>query len=93
MKFEVSKRQILKPTLSIDMVQWVLWWERQKSCSSIKKRQGPMVEKCFYKFFLEEKNKTREDKRMVKLDFFSKPNTLKKLAHLFFRAWSFLSCK
>ena len=44
MEFEAPKRHILKPTLSVDMVQHVLQWERQNRCSSInKKRQGPMA--------------------------------------------------
>jgi hypothetical protein len=36
-EFEVPKRHILRPTLSIDMVQRVLWWERQKRDSGRKK--------------------------------------------------------
>ena len=28
MEFEVPIRHILRPTLSIDMVQWVLWCQR-----------------------------------------------------------------
>jgi hypothetical protein len=64
-----------KPTLSTNMIQRVLRWERQKRCSS-RKRQGPVIEKCCYNklltnFFGEETMKTREDNRMVKLDFFS----------------------
>ena len=39
-EFEVPKSQLLGPTLSIDMVQRVLQWERQKRCSSRKDR-GP----------------------------------------------------
>ena len=45
MEFHVPKRHVLRPLLSTKMVQWVLWWERQKRYSS-RKRQGPMVEKC-----------------------------------------------
>ena len=79
MEFEVPKRHILRPTLSTDTVQRVSQWERQKRCSS-RKRQGPMTKKyCYSKFLMnsfygEEKMKTRDDKRMVKLDsfFFSK---------------------
>ena len=77
MEFEVPKRHILRPTLSIDMVQRVLRLERQKRCSSTK-RQGPMAEeRCYYdsltKCLLgEEQTKTRENMRMVKLEFFSK---------------------
>ena len=29
-EFEVPKGHLLRPTLSTDMVQRVLWWERQK---------------------------------------------------------------
>ena len=42
MEFEVPKRHILRPTLFIDMVQWVLRWERQNRCSS-RKRDGLMA--------------------------------------------------
>ena len=59
MKFEVPKDMASRPTLSIDMVQRVLRWERHQRCSS-RKRQGSMAEKW--------KMKTRQDKRMVKLD-------------------------
>jgi hypothetical protein len=44
MEFEVLKRQIIRPTLSIDMVQRVLRWERQKRCSG-RKEQGPITKK------------------------------------------------
>jgi hypothetical protein len=37
-EFKVPKRHCLRPTLSIDMVQHVLWWEGQKRCSSRKSR-------------------------------------------------------
>ena len=77
MEFEVPKWPNFKPTLSTLMVQWVLQWEKQKRCSN-SKRQGCMAKKCWYNHFFgwnlfwgEEKMKTREDKRMVKLDFFS----------------------
>ena len=36
MEFEVPKRHLLSPTLSTMLVQWALWWERQR---------GAMVEK------------------------------------------------
>ena len=42
MKFEAPKRNILKPTLSIDTVQRVLRWERQTMCYG-RKKQGPMA--------------------------------------------------
>jgi hypothetical protein len=51
----------------------VLQWERQKNVLQQEKRQGPMVlEKCFYNecFLGEKKTKTKEDKRMVKPNFF-----------------------
>ena len=72
------KRHILRPTFSTDIVHWVLWWERQKRCYD-RKRQGLMAEKCCYNtllmkiFFGGGKTKTRENMKMVKLDFiFSK---------------------
>ena len=37
MKFKVPKRHILRPTLSTDMVQRVLRWEKQKRCFIRKK--------------------------------------------------------
>ena len=43
MEFEVLKIHILRPTLSADMVQWVLQWESQKRRSR-RKRQGPMAD-------------------------------------------------
>ena len=36
-EFEVPKRHIPRHTLSTDMLQWVLLWERQKRCSGRKK--------------------------------------------------------
>ena len=59
------------------MVQRVFGWERQKKCSG-RKRLEPMAEKCYCRNYFsefsigEEKMKTRVDKRMVKLGFFSK---------------------
>jgi hypothetical protein len=45
----VSPKDIFSgPTLFIDMVQWVLWWERQKDAMVGKKLQGPTVEKHCY---------------------------------------------
>ena len=63
-KFEVPKRHILRPTLSIDMVQWVLRWEWKKRWSG-RNGQGSMVENyCYNKIIMtflgEEKMKTRE---------------------------------
>ena len=77
MEFEVPTRYFLRPTLSTDMVQQILWWERQKRCYG-RKRQGPMAKKCCHSnslietFFGKEKTKTTEDKRMIKLEFFFK---------------------
>ena len=69
MEFEISKRHILRPTLSIDMVQWVLWWGRQKRCSG-RKRQGPMAKKCCYNkilliLFWKQKMKTIERSNLI----------------------------
>ena len=100
MKFEVPKRHILRPTSSIDMVQRVLWWGRQKRCSC-RKRQGPMPEKCCYNKFFdgifmgEEKMKTREDKKMTSSEFFFNQNypfwaCNWKSTHSLFGAQSFL---
>ena len=53
MEFKVPKRNILRLTLSINMVQWVLCWERQKRFSN-KKRQRLMIEKyCYDKILLD----------------------------------------
>ena len=32
MEFEIPERHVLRPTLSTDMIQWILRWERQKRC-------------------------------------------------------------
>ena len=40
MEFEVFNRHILRPTLSIDTVQWIWQWERQ-TCALVKKGRGP----------------------------------------------------
>ena len=47
MEFKVPKRHILRPTLSTNMVQHILWWERQDRCYG-RKRQGPMAKKHYY---------------------------------------------
>ena len=78
LEFEVPKRHIVRPTTN--MGQWVLRWERQKRCSS-RKTHGPMTKKCCYNQFLSiffwgvgkrrwRQEKTRENKRMIKHDFF-----------------------
>ena len=40
MRFEVPKRCILRPTLSTDIVQHVLRWERQNKCYGRKKARA-----------------------------------------------------
>ena len=45
MEFKVPKRHIPSPTLSTEMVQFVLQWERQQRCYGTK-RHGSMAEKC-----------------------------------------------
>ena len=98
MKFEVPRRRILRPTLSIDMVQRVLQWERQKRCSS-SKRQGPMAKKyCYNKilmiFFLrtrrwrQEKSKEWSNLNVLKTAPFV--SILKTKTHSLFGAWAFL---
>ena len=47
-EFEVSKRHILGLKWSIDMVQRVFRWERQKKKCYARKRQEPTVEKYCY---------------------------------------------
>ena len=99
MEFEVPTRYFVRPTLSTDMVQQILWWERQKRCYG-RKRQGPMAKKCCHSnslietFFGKEKTKTTEDKRMIKLEFFFKTvlfgHTLINPLHSLFGAQSFL---
>ena len=73
MGFEVPKRRMLRPTSSIDVVQRVLPWKRQKRHFKIK-IQGPMAKKyCSNKllliFFSKEKNRWRQ-KNMSNLNFF-----------------------
>jgi hypothetical protein len=50
-EFEVPYKHNLRHALSTHMVQRVLRWERQNRCYG-RKRQGPMVEKCYYNKFL-----------------------------------------
>ena len=101
MEFEVSKRHVLRSTVPIDMVHWVLWRERQKRCYG-RKGQGSMAKKCCYNkismiFYLGERED--EDKRiqesgqtwfffrLQKLPFWG---TYKKIIHSYFGAWSIL---
>ena len=73
-EFEAPKRHILRPTLSTDMVQRVLWW-RRKSGARVEKGKGPwqrnvvLINSQWFIFEGEERMKTKEDKSMVKLDF------------------------
>ena len=76
MKFEILKRHILKPTLSTDMVQRLLWWERHKRRYG-RNMQGPMVEKCCYNNFVmiflgEEKETVKHFFSSFSFFFFSK---------------------
>ena len=81
MELEVPKRHILRPTLSTDTAQHVLLWERQKRRSK-RRRQGPWQRNIIIINFneivlAEEKMKTKEDKKTIKLErsffsFFSK---------------------
>jgi len=50
MEVEVPKILFLRSNKCIDMVQWVLRWERQERWYG-RKRQRPMPEKCFYNRF------------------------------------------
>ena len=47
MEFEVPETHILRPTLFTDIVQHVLRG-RGKSGALVEKKQGPMVERCYY---------------------------------------------
>ena len=70
MEFEVPKRHVLRPTLSTDMIQRVLRWERQKSCFGRKNRGPWHIIVAIIKndgIFLG--GRGDEDKRMVKLYF------------------------
>ena len=73
------------------MIQQILQWKRQNRYSN-KKNEGHIVENCCKKnlmiFFVQERMKTREDKRMVKLEFIFFKITLfghitKKTSHSF----------
>ena len=98
MEFKVPKRHILRPKLSTDMVQRVLWRERQKRCPN-RNRQGPMGERCCYNkiiriLFREENEDKRRQGNYIFLIFFFKIALWgifkKKSAHSFFGAWSLL---
>ena len=75
MEFEVPKRCILRPTLSTNMVQHVLWWERQKKCSG-RKNEDPWQRNIIihsFIYFIEFFMKTWEEKRMIKLEKMKQP--------------------
>ena len=57
---KVSKRHILRPTLSTDMVQWILW-RKGKRGALVEKGKGHMAKKCYYKIFLRNSFWGRED--------------------------------
>ena len=73
MEFEVPKRHILGPTLSIDMIQHVLRWERQKRCSNRKKQELMTDKYCYIKLLIifpgKKEMKTRQDKTREWSDF------------------------
>ena len=51
MEFKVPERDILRRTLSTDMVEQVWQWERKMKCYS-RKRQGPVTEEwCNHNLF------------------------------------------
>ena len=96
MEFEVPRRHILRPTLSNDMVQRVLGWERQKRCSR-RKRQVPMLgEYCSWwisNIFFCWREREREWSNFFFWFFLRKLPFLdiywKKSSHSFLDAWSF----
>ena len=51
MELEVPKRSIFRPTLSIVMVQQVLWWERQKRLSCCKMSRDHGIDLSFFLSF------------------------------------------
>ena len=86
MEFKVPKRHILRPTLSIDIVQHVLRWERQKRCYGRRKASALGKEYCFYwQCFWRRED---EDKRMVKI-LFILPN--RPFGHLLKKSFTFIS--
>ena len=104
MEFEVPNIHILRLTLSIDVVQRVLWWERQKRRFG-RKGKGLWPRKCWYNdflmIFLFEKwrqEKTREWSNMFFLSIYylSFQNypfwtcIKKKISTFVFGAWSFM---
>jgi hypothetical protein len=78
MVFKVPKRHILRPTLSSDMVQRVLQWERQKNVLWKKKARAHDKEILLYIVFMKKKTlgkrrrKEEKTKEWSNLNFFSK---------------------
>ena len=69
-----QKIYILRPTLSNDVVQRVLWWEKpQKRCSS-RKRRGPQQRNVVIDDVYIRKEKTREWSNLISFLFFSFQN-------------------
>ena len=80
------KIHILKPTLSTNMVQRVLLWERQTRCSS-RKRQGSMTKECYHNNLLMNsfsRGREDEDKRRQENDqtWFFFPSKLSYFGHI-----------
>jgi hypothetical protein len=72
MEFEVPKNLILRPTLSINMVQRVLWGERQKRCSG-KKEEARAHGKgilLFIMIFLRERRRRQEKTKELSTMYF-----------------------
>ena len=91
------KDMFLRPTLSINMVQWVLRWERQKRRSSRKKVGKLCYNWIWNEHFLGKRkwrqHKTREWPNLIFFFlFFPKMPFVefKKAAHWLYSAWSFL---
>ena len=99
MEFKVPKRHILKPIYLLTWSIGFLWRERQKRCFG-RKRQGPMVKKCYYNEFLmnilwrrEDEDKRRHENGWTWICFLKTTrfgHILKKSVHPFFGAWVLL---
>ena len=98
MEFEVYKRHILRPALSIVITERVMRWERQNSCSN-SKRQRPMTEKYYYQKYYCKPNWGRQDedkrrqingKSWIYFKIAPFGHILRKLTRSHLGAWSFL---
>ena len=74
MEFEASKRHVLRLTLSPDVVQRVLRWERQRRCCFDRIRPGHVVKKyCSNKkvmnFFWGREDEEKRRQKNGQLDF------------------------